>query len=125
MDSVEIAKLLLDFLEKAGVAIVQTGFPLAVRYIIANAIGNLVQFVLCFVFALVDMAWIKNNWKYADDNSDWGSEGTSWTAFKVIVGVILLIVLLIVASFSSPIESIKMLVAPEWYAILNIVDMVK
>lgn len=122
---VQVVKEVLEFLEKTGNAMISTGFPIAVKYVIADAIGSLVKGIVS-TFGMIYMLFsIKNNMKYANDNDDWGVDGPSWTAIKVILGFISMVVLLPLLLTSGVFDAVKMLIAPEWYAIINIIELVK
>jgi hypothetical protein len=123
MDNKEIAQMVLDFLTKAGTAIVEKGFPLAVKYVIAQAIGNLIGFGLSLTVVIVCIKYIMGVAKYTDKK---GSEDiTNEQMIGMIISSIVGILALIICLFSSPVEAIRMLISPEWYAILNIIHLVK
>ena len=123
MDGVEIAKLVLEFLEKTGVALVQTGFPMAVRYVIAQAIIKILVGVAGVILTTISVTSITRIAKKVDEDSSYGEENL--TVVKTIMLIIAGIGGLLMTLFSGMFTGIAMLISPEWYAILNIIDLVK
>lgn len=123
MDGVEIAKLVLEFLEKTGVALVQTGFPMAVRYVIAQAIIKILVGVAGVILATISVISITRIAKKVDENPSYGEENL--TGVKTVILLITGFGGLMMTLFSGMFTGIAMLISPEWYAILNIIDLVK
>ena len=105
MDGIEIAKMVLEFLEKTGVALVETGFPIAMKYVIADGVLRIVKglgFGTLFLYSLNQL--------------DGNEIAYVWFILSCVSFGLMLA--------SGFFEGIKMLMAPEWYAIMNIVKIV-
>lgn len=118
----EIVTKVLEFLEKTGTAIVTTGFPIAVKYVIADGISGLVKFVVASAGLATCVSQAIKLIPVSVEGSD-NEQGIA--AFKITVCVIIGIILLITAIFSEPFLSIQKIISPEWFAILNIIELVK
>lgn len=123
METTEIVKLVLEFIEKTGNAIFTSGFQMATKYIIANAVGNLVGAGISVVVFSVCLNNIYKITPYIlDDKLPYPNAKQTINFFLCL----LFGFLSIFAFFGfSVIESTKMLIAPEWYAILKIISVVK
>lgn len=123
METEGIVKAVLDFLEKTGTALVTTGFPIAVRYVIAQGITQVFGGLFSFgVFGIC----ARNLYKLAAGaDSKVLDDESSGFFVKVVINVILGIFFLVAAFGSQILEGIRMLISPEWFAILNIIDLVK
>lgn len=114
-----IVKQILDFIEKTGGILLKSGFEISVRYVIADAIGNLIASGISLVgliFCVFKLIKLITKEKSLESDRD---------SMMALVYLIASIVLLVTFTGFSPIESIKMLISPEWFAIKNIVSIVK
>lgn len=127
MDNSEIIKQVLDFLERTGTALLQTGFNASVQYVVANAIGDLIAsgisliiFILCLWYFMKGMRRIDR------DEKEKTKETESWEfSTKLIISAVLGLGFFISFMTYSPFHAIKVLISPEWYAILEIINLVK
>ncbi|HJU59250.1 MAG TPA: hypothetical protein VJ583_05840 [Nitrososphaeraceae archaeon] len=113
----EIVKQVLDFIEKTGTALFQAGFAISMKYVMANAIVNL-------IVATVGLVGLIFSLRYAIKNVP-GRDATESEEIRYIVIFILAIGFLITFLGSSPVYSIKSLLAPEWFAVMEIIKVIK
>jgi hypothetical protein len=126
MDNKEIVQMVLDFIQKTGTAMVQAGFAMSVRYVIANAIIQLATGLASWGFVGFSVYKLYRIFQDMDNSKSLKvKEGDNASGFRTIIYVLFGIIALVSASFNSPFEAAKMLIAPEWYAILNIINIVK
>jgi len=123
MDNNEIAQQVIDFITKTGTAMIQAGFAMSVRYVIASAITQISVGVLSFGVALVAMRNLLKIFRGIDNRTIDGDSNE--VNFKIALCIALTDVFTAIALISNPVGGIKMLIAPEWYSILNIIDLVK
>lgn len=124
MEAEQIVQMVIDFIRETGNAVVQTGFPIAVKYVVATGITKVVSGSIGLVlFASAIFNWIKIA-RIADieENEDLFNSNS-----QALVAIVLT-VLGILGGFSMAFnlfDGIRMLISPEWYAILNIIHLVK
>lgn len=125
----EIVRQILEFLERVGGAIVQEGFRISVTYVYANAIGNIILFLILLSAIVVLLKMFFHNLEWMNKNSGTiPSDEVPPQFIKTIISGILGVFLMIGTLIGIPellIKGIKMLIAPEWYAIQSIIDLIK
>ena len=108
---------------KTGTALIQAGFGIAVRYVIAQAIAQITTAITSWGIVGFSVRQLYNIFKELDDKKrDIESDVVN---FKLIVYTILVILFAVIAIGNPIFTGISKLFAPEWYAILNVIDLVK
>lgn len=114
----EIVKMLLEFLERVGGLALSEGFRIAIKFVVSEGIAKIgvgvVVLLLAIVCLIAAIKLIKHSTK---ENSD--SE-FSLGAFLTFVFVILFLVSLVF--FYNGYMRVS---APEWFAVKNLLNLVK
>lgn len=119
----EIVKAVLDFLEKTGGALLSAGFTMAVKYSFVEGLMRTIGGLGSFIIFAICVANIFRLTKRADNDTDYGNSG--YFGAVIIVNIVLALFFLVAGFASQLLDGIAMMLAPEWYAILNIIDLVK
>lgn len=120
---VQVVKEVLEFIERTGSVMISTGFPIAVKYAIANGISKVVTGGVSIIGVILSIFSINNLVKKADKDDEFNNSGEYGA--KLTLSIILGLIFLVAFLFSGFISGVKMLIAPEWYAIMNIIELVK
>ncbi len=119
----DIIKQVLDFIERTGSALIQAGFAISLKYVIASAIVDTVMLIISIVLSILFIREILKLMDKVDKSRN--ADLSNVEAATLIICIILSIVSAISTLAYMASNPIKVLLAPEWYAILNIIDVVK
>lgn len=116
MDVEKIVQLILDFLTTTGTTLAKEGFRIALRYTLVDGFVKLGVAAFAVIILLITLVI---SWKVLNkmnDNDD--PEGVIW------IDIVVIFICVITFGFSF-FPGIKMVLAPEWYTILNLINLVK
>ena len=117
----QVVKLVLEFLRETANSAAQVGFQMSMRYVIADATVRLGAFTISAIGEIISLRAFVTAFQKEDDNEI----ALSKRDIAMLISGILVAVLALGMSLCEPLTAIKMLIAPEWYAISNIVQLVK
>lgn len=125
METSEIVKQILDFIEKSGSILLKSGFEISVRYVYAQAISRLVGFTISGIIFAYFLNKAKILFAKINKEDDWGYDYPSSSAFTFFLYAILVFISGLNLLFSDIPQVVRMFIAPEWFAIYNIINLVK
>lgn len=123
-NTTEIVHMVLEFLEKTAIAVIHVGFQISVKYVIADAVASIVKFCVMLALSVTSGKLSVKAFSIADKEG-WGDDGPSFNAVKAILTVAFFVAVVITTLCLLPFDAIRKLMAPEWYAILNVIELVK
>ena len=116
----EIITKILDFIRQTGEVVVREGFRISVKQVYATAITELIWFFVLTVVAAICLKIAKKYTRKLEEESTDDNTNITMVIFSFVTFVVFLFF-----SIVNLTDAVGHLLAPEWYALLNIINLAK